>query len=430
MLNLPRSPQRRHTLALLCLSLLCWGGLALPGTHATQVPWYEDLFTAVSAVSTTGLTTVPTGETYTWFGELVVLAFIQLGGLGYMGLLSFILLRPHRRLDDDDAAVVSEDQNLSDEVDVTRFVRRVLAFTAACEVLGAAVLAYGFHRFGLPVGEAVWKGVFHSVSAFCTAGFALQADSLQPYAAEPLITIAAIVTATLGSLGFILFTAVRKRFGSDDWGFEPSTAPVLAIFTILVIAYAVAGYYAGGPIAESAYPWVNAVFLAGTSVTSTGFSTVATGDLPLVLTMSLIVVMSFGASPVGTSGGMKLSNVVLLGTLVIDRLRGRTRVDIDGERVEAREVHEAVGVVALYLVLLVAGGLALAAVASEEDSPMDFDAVFFEAASALGNVGLSTGITADFDAAGRAILMALMLAGRIGAMTLAYSVASTREEAE
>lgn len=400
--------------------------------HSEAATGLDDLFTAVSAVTTTGLTTVPTAPTYTGLGEAVILLFIQLGGLGYMGLLAFVVLSPGRRIDPRDDEVVSEDQNLGDDVDVTRFVWRVLAFTAACESVGAVVLGIGFWRTGLSIGEAAWKGVFHSVSAFCTAGFALQPESLRPYADEPLIVASALTVATLGSLGFILFTAVRGRLGRGGGGgdFDRTTVPVFALFALLLVGYWLAAYYAGGPARQSDYPWLNALFLSGTSLTGTGFSTVATGELPVVLLMALIVPMSLGASPAGTTGGMKLSNVALLGKLIVARLRGRVAVAIGGERAEQRDVHEAVGVVGLYLTLLVVGGLALAAVAGAESGAMSFTAVYFEAASALGNVGLSTGITADLDGGARAILMVLMLAGRIGAMTLAYSVVSTREEAE
>ena len=430
MFRVTRSPQRRHTLALVGLAGLAWGALSLPGMHEGEATWLDDLFTAVSAVTTTGLTTVGTAPTYTGLGEAVILAFIQLGGLGYMGLLAFVVLWPGRRIDERDDAVVSEDQNLGDDVDVSTFVRRVLAFTAVVEGIGAVVLAFGFWRLGLPPGEAAWKGLFHSVSAFCTAGFALQTDSLRGYSDDPLIAIAAISVATLGSLGFILFTAVRKRFRGGDGDYDRATVAVFSLFALILVSYSVMCYFAGGPTRDTAYPWLNSIFLAATALTGTGYSTVPTGELPTVLLMALIIPISLGASPAGTTGGMKLSNVALLGKLVYQRLRGRVGVDLGGEEAEPRDVHEAVGVVALYLTFLVVGGLALAAVVGEAPPPMDFDAVFFEAASALGNTGLSCGITADLGGAARGILMALMLAGRIGAMTLAYSLVSTREEAE
>ncbi len=409
--------------------MLGWVLLALPFAQATPVPALDALFISVSALSTTGLVTVDPGSSFSPAGQVVILVLIQIGGLGYMTISSFAYLALTNRLGGIRLKATRAAFGLSDAERVGRFLRAAVLFTLAVEAMGAFTLTVIFYNRG--VENPLWQGVFHSVSAFCTAGFSLFPDSLLRFSGDGSVIGVTAALSVLGSVGFIIVVDVWRWIVGETGSIGFSSRVIL--FTTLAVILAGTILIAVADVRGQGLPDAGVVrgafYQAMSASTTVGFNTIDVGKMHAASLLVLIVLMIIGASPAGTGGGLKTTTFAALFGIVRSVLRGRREMRLAGRTLGPDRVHLAAATFVYYVAILVTAVYLL--VLTEPGA--DFMAVLFEATSALSTVGLSMGLTGNLSPEGKAVIILLMFAGRVGILTFGTAMAirhSAREDDE
>jgi len=389
---------------------------AASGRAAPMAP-VDALFTATSASCVTGLIVLDTPHDLSLFGQVVVLVLIQAGGLSIMVLSTFAAILLGRGIGLRGEQALGEILDVQSVRSAYRLIVLVVLVTATVEVCGALLLTVGLVRRGAGWLEAAWYGVFHAVSAFCNAGFALQSDSLEGFADSPLVLGTVAVLIVLGGLGFavVAFPWLRLR-GRSRLGTATQVRLVLgATATLILIGwlwFALAEWNGSLAGLDPGSRVINALFQSITLRTA-GFNSVSMQGLQPATLLMMMVWMLVGASPGGTGGGIKTTTAVVLLSVIPAVAQGRSRVELAGRRVPAETVFRSAAI-AVAATVLVLGGAALL-MATQRSDP---GALLFEAVSAFGTVGLSLGATTQLDGLGKVIVVLLMLVGRIGPLSL------------
>jgi trk system potassium uptake protein TrkH len=395
-----------------------WLLLCLPFAQKAEGAGVLDhLFTATSAVSTTGLATLSVADNYTFFGQAVVLMLIQLGGIGDMTLGSFIVLARKPELSPARVGISKTVFSLPESFDVNQFIRGVIAFTLVIELAGAVALYLVFRAAG--ESAAPWSAVFHAVSAFCTAGFSLYNTSFEAFAGNFWLNVVIAALSYLGAIGFIVCL--------DFWNMLTGRATAMTL-TSKVILWSTLWLAVGGtlllfvsePSIQAKPPdqrLLAAFFQAMTAMTTVGFNTIGIGALSKASVLLLIILMVIGSSPSGTGGGVKCTTFSAFLGVMRSAMRGDREVRFWNRPIPVERVWTAVGSLGFYLFALIIGTYLLE---MTEASP--FDQNFFEAASALGTVGLSMGITATLTSVGKVIVILLMYCGRLSPLTFGMAL--------
>lgn len=395
------------------LLLLPWS----TGAGRTTTP-LAAAFTSTSAVCVTGLAVVDTATHWTTFGQVVILGLVELGGLGFMTIASLIVMLVSRHLGLRRTLLTTTERGTLSLGDVRRVLQSLALVTVTVQLGVALLLALRLvTSYDLGVGEAVWEGVFHSVMAFNNAGFALYSDSLEGFARDPLFLVPIMVAIVIGGLGFpVLADLDRTRL---RWRPLTLHAKVTLVTTAALLI--------GGFVLLSAFEWtnpatlgsmpvadklVNGAFLSVTPRTA-GFNTVPVGAMEPESLLSTLALMFVGAGSAGTSGGIKVGTFAILAMVVWSQLRGDPEVTGFRRRIPDSTQRQAITVAALAMTLVLG---ASAVLLTSADAP--FGNAAFEAVSAFGTVGLSTGLTPELPSIDQIVLMALMLIGRVGPITL------------
>jgi trk system potassium uptake protein TrkH len=400
--------------------LLGWLVLCLPWLQQTGgVGWLDHLFIAASAVSTTGLTTVSTADTYNLAGELAVLVLIQLGGIGYMTAGSFLVLSVSGKLSATREKISAAAFSLPDGFEVKPFLKVICWFTLGIEAVGACALYPTFAAHG--AASPWWQAVFHSVSAFCTAGFGLFNDSFESYRSDAWMNLVISVLSYAGAIGFIVFADLWKSL-THRKPHVTFTSRIILASTIWIAVIGTLLFALDEPSIQAlpaAERWMAAFFQVMTASTTVGFNTIPIGALSASSLFLLTIVMMIGASPSGTGGGIKTTGFTALWAAMVSVVRQREVVTFMHREIPRTRLRAASASLMFYLLTFAAGIYALALV---EKSPLPD--LMFEAASALGTVGLSRGITGSLTPLGKGIIIALMWAGRIGPVMLGMAIFS------
>ncbi|TWU25903.1 TrkH family potassium uptake protein [Bythopirellula polymerisocia] len=422
-----------HPLRLLVLGyasylLVTWLLLCLPFSWAAApVSPLDNLFIATSAVSTTGLATVNPPEAYSFLGELIVLLAVQVGGLGYMTLGSFVILSRKSDLPKVRASVGLVAFSLPSGFDLRLFIRHVVTFTVLIEVAGAALLYYAFRSAGIE--SPLWPSIFHSISAFCTAGFSVFPDSLEQFQGNVWVNMIISVLSLLGAIGFLV--------ASDFWLTLTQYRTRLTLTTKIIVLMTFWSIMLGWLLLFLVEPTMQSLplperlmtsgFQSMSALTTVGFNTHSIGSLHMASVLIVIVLMVVGASPSGTGGGLKSTSVSAAFAVVWSVLRGRDRITFWGTEVPDFRLHAAFAATFFYLVIFLTGSTLLMLVQASS-----FGDILFEAASAIGTVGLSRGITSDLTPVAKLIVIALMFIGRVGPLTfgLAFFTHGPMEKGE
>jgi trk system potassium uptake protein TrkH len=390
----------------------------------------DALFTATSAVCVTGLVVVDTGTHWSGFGQLVIVALVQAGGFGIMTsstLLLLLVVRGRTRLRD--RVLVQESMGGVELGNVPDLVKRVAIFTLAAETIGAVVLALAYAGDQIAGGpHPAWFGVFHSVSAFNNAGFDLMSQaghrSLNGFQSDYVVlgTFGSLIV--LGGLGYaIVEDLVRKRSWSR-----------LALET-KVVSLATGALILGGTLAVAVFEWnnpetlgalptdqrvLNAVFEAVTLRTA-GFSVLDTGALANTTLFVVIALMFIGGASGSTAGGVKVNTFSALVIAIVSTGRGLPSAEAFGRRIEHIVVYRALAIALLSIAFVFFIALAIEALSGGQ-----FIDVLFEAVSAFGTVGASTGITRDLSDAAHLVLIGAMYVGRLGPLALVIALTARR----
>lgn len=418
------SPVRLVTLGYLAYAVAGWLILCLPVAHgSTPVSCLDNLFTSVSALSTTGLTTTSVVSGYSLFGQIVILLLIQVGGVGYMTFGSFVVLSRTGVLPERRCEVARTVFSIPADLRIEHLVRSVIVFTVIIEVLGTAALYFAFKHAG--VTAPFWISIFHSISAFCTAGFSLYDNSLEAHRADFWINMVLSILSYLGAIGFIVCLDLWRRVTSRAARIT-LTSKIILLSTFWLSVGGVLLFLVGEPSIRGLDledRLLAAVFQVMSALTTVGFNSIPIAQLSQASLFLLILLMIVGASPSGTGGGLKTTTFTAILGAMRSSMRGLVRVTFWGRDIPLPRVWLAMSSLGFYAASLIVGCYLLAMTES-----FSFEALLFEAASALGTVGLSTGITAQLTHVGKAIIIVLMFIGRVGPLAFGLALFCRRQE--
>ena len=376
------------------------------------------LFTSTSAVCVTGLVVKDTASYWTGFGQAVILLLIQIGGLGVITVAAFIAMISGRKISLLQRSMlqdsISADQ-IGGLVKMTRFIFKVALI---CEAIGALLMLPTFcGKFGL---SGIWDAVFHSISAFCNAGFDIMGErtghfsSLTSFASDPGIVIPICLLIITGGIGFLTWEDIAenkfrfRRYRMQSKVVLVMTGVLIIVPTMLLFVYE----YTGNSLTDR---FLLSLFQAVTPRTA-GFNTASLSSLSGAGTMLMIALMLIGGSPGSTAGGMKTTTLAVLAANASSVFRRKKSVQLFGRRIDDSMVRHAATLFMMYLTL---PAIAAAVISIVEKIPVG--TCLFETASAIGTVGLSKGITPDLGLLSHSILIVLMFLGRVGGLTLIYA---------
>jgi potassium uptake TrkH family protein len=376
------------------------------------------LFTATSAVCVTGLVVVDTPTYWSPTGQAVIMALIQAGGFGIMALTSLLALLVARRLGLRTRLLAQAETKALRLGDVRRVLLGVALLSLLFETATALVLTGRLYlSYDYSLGDAVWHGTFHAVSAFNNAGFSLWSDSLMGFVTDGWISLAVAGAVIAGGLGFPVWIELFRR-GVSYRRWSIHTKLTISVTVVLLFA---------GTAAVLAFEWSQPETLGGLGVTgkllagffqgvtprTAGFNSLDYGEMQPETLLVTEILMFIGAGSASTAGGIKVTTLALLALMVYAEVRGDPTVNAFGRRIPGVAQRQAFSIAVIALVAVVTGTLLLMAT-----GPQSFGDTLFEAVSAFGTVGLSTGITADLSGAGKVALISLMFLGRTGPYTL------------
>ncbi|MFC5857722.1 TrkH family potassium uptake protein [Agromyces flavus] len=395
-----------------------------PMTRAPEGTSFIDaLFTSTSAVCVTGLTVVDNELHWTPLGHAVIVALIQVGGLGIMIFASLIGLVLARKMSVRARLNAATEASVVGFADVRGLMRGIVLISFAIEALTWMFLFPRFlFGYGYSPVDAAWHALFHSVSSFNNAGFALYSDNLMGFVDDPFICLPICAAIILGGLGFPVIMQLRKEF----------TRPLHWSMNTKLVVWGTIVLLVGGTLFITAVEWDNpdtfgqlnpagrvlAGFFASVQTRTAGFNSVDIGLMHDESWVAMDVLMFIGGGPASTAGGIKVTTFAVLFFIMLTELRGEGAVNIFGKRL-SRAVHrQAITVVLIAVAAVMAGAVLLMLLTG-----LAFDEVLFETISAFATVGLSTGITADLHPLAQAVLVLLMFLGRIGPLTLGSAIA-------
>jgi trk system potassium uptake protein TrkH len=405
--------------------------LILSGTVLLMLPFAYDggntpaasdsLFWATSAATVTGLGTVDVA-TFSLFGELVLLALMQLGGFGIMTIGSVFALVASRRIGLRQRMLAQAEIGAVDIGELRHLISAIAKITLAVEASIALILFVHLaaeKEIGLT--EAAYSGIFHGVAAFNNAGISLYSDSLTRFATDPFVVFPITLAFIIGGLGFPVLVEFGRRQKPRRWSLH-TRITVIATVVLLVV----------GPVSVLVLEWTNPATLGplnvwdkvqtawfqGVTPRTAGFNTISIGDMREETLNITTALMFIGAGPASTSGGIKVTTFAVLGYAMWSEVRGDLDVNVFNRRLPPGVVRQATTVALLSVGVVFSTAIVLDAI-----SPFTFTQTSFEAASAFGTVGLSTGITNSLPTLGQILLVLVMLAGRVGPITFVTALA-------
>lgn len=389
--------------------------------HPGGLPLLPALFTATSALCVTGLTIVDTSSYWTVFGKVVIASLIQVGGFGVMSFATILGQAVVRRANLN-ANLVTAAERRSSMGGMGVLLRRVVLVSFAVEGVVAAVLTGRFLTLGYSFSRAICHGVFHAISAFNNAGFALYPDNLTRFAGDWWICVPLMCAIIIGGLGFpVIFQLRHNLFKPHRWNLN--TRMVLAGTTALLL---------GSSLLVTAFEWSNprtlgrldnsSAILAGifqaVQTRTTGFNSIDISAMSDSTLFAMDMFMFIGGGPAGTAGGIKITTLFVLLATVFSVIRGRNDASVFGKAISPNVIRQAITVVMLSFGLVATATLTILLL-----TDFNLSETLFEVLSAFGTVGLSTGMTPLLNSPSQIILISLMIVGRLGPITVATALA-------
>lgn len=400
--------------------------LPISTTDGKGLSFLNAVFTATSATCVTGLVVVDTGSTFTHFGQLIILSMIQIGGLGFMTFATLFAFLLGKRISLKERILLQESLNNLSIEGIVRLARRILIFTAVIEFTGAVILSIRF-SFDMPLGKAVYFGIFHSISNFNNAGFDLMGGfhSLTGYVQDPTVTLTICALITLGGIGFIVLNELFEFKKTRKLSLHTKVVLVTSFILLIIGTLGILGLEYSN--AKTLKPLsffgkiLGALFQSVTSRTA-GANTLNIADMTQTSLFLMIFLMFVGASPGSTGGGIKTTTFTTLLGAVWSQIRGKEDVVFYRQRIVYETIYKALTITmsGLFLVMSVTILLTIT------EHGKDFLMLLFESTSAFATVGLSMGLTPELSHLGRALIIFTMFAGRVGPLTIAYAVTIRR----
>ena len=388
-----------------------------------SIGFIDALFTATSAVCVTGLTVVTTATHWTLFGKIIIIFLIQIGGLGLMTLSTFIFFFLGKKISLKTRLLLKEERNLDELQGVVRVTKNVLIYTFTVELIGAFIYSLVFCReYGFVTG--IWYSIFHSISAFCNAGFdIIGSQSLIPYVTNPIINICTTLLIILGGLGYIVvidLIKVRrfKKFSLHTKIVLIMSAILLILGTVLIL---IIEYNNASTIGElNFFGKLQAAYFQSVAARTAGFCTVDMASLRDASAIVMILLMFIGGSSGSTAGGVKVTTIAVAVLAIQSTIYGKRDLEIFQKRISFPVIMKAISVIGIGFAVAFVVTITLSAV--EVNNNSSFIDILFEAFSAIGTVGLTRNVTPNLSAFSKIIIAITMFIGRLGPLTIALAV--------
>ncbi|PZE20175.1 TrkH family potassium uptake protein [Paenibacillus xerothermodurans] len=401
--------------------------LSLPAAHAdgTAASLLDALFMATSATCVTGLSVVNFGAHYSLFGQIVIILLVQIGGLGFMTMATLIALVFRRRISYKERLILQQAMNQSSTEGIIRLIRKVFLYALVIELAGATLFTLRW-MFEMPFGQAVYFGIFHSISIFNNAGFDLfggipgRAGSLMHYTDDPFINLVSMALIILGGIGFIVISDLltyrkNKKLTLHSKVVLAASGGLILLGGTVIFIFEFANPSTLQPLSMTGK--VLASLFQSVTARSAGVVTLDTTMLRQATQFFIIVMMFIGAAPGSSGGGIKVTTFAILIGAMVAMVRGKEDIVLFRHRITKERIHKAITFSLLSFFLIV---LATMLLSTTENFP--FLGILFEVTSAYATAGMSMGLTPQLTTFGKTLIILMMFVGRLGPVTLAFSL--------
>lgn len=401
-------------------------------TSDKPISYLDALFMSASATCVTGLTILNTGTHFSTFGQVVIIALAQIGGLGFMTMATLFALLFRKRISFRERLILQESMNYGSTEGIVRMIRKVLLYALVIELSGAVLLS-SYFMLEMPVGQSLYFGIFHSISFFNNAGFDLfsqypeRASSLIHYVEDPFVNIVSMLLIFFGGIGFIVISELvtypkNRKLSLHSKVVLTVTGILTVIGAIVIFALEFSNPHTLQPLSALG-KFLGALFQSITA-RSAGLSTIDPSMLREVTQFFLILLMFIGAGPGSTGGGIRVTTFAILIGAIVSMIRGRDDVVLFRYRIAKQQIHQAIMFTMIAFSIICGASMLLSITESGS-----FLSILFEATSAYCTVGMSIGLTSHLSEPGKIIIILLMFVGRIGPVTLAFAL-NTRSKKE
>lgn len=426
------SATRKIVIGFLIIILMGAILLSMPfSARSGQVtPFLNCVFTATSATCVTGLVTYDTFTHWSPAGQVILLLLIQIGGIGFMTVITMFSLFLKKQISLHERRILMQSAGTLQIGGIVRLVRRILLGTMFFEGVGAIILAMRFCPM-MGIGQGLWNAVFHSVSAFCNAGFDLMGkydsfSSLTYFKGDILVNVTIMALIVVGGIGFIVWNDIYKwKLKFKKYELHTKMVLLITVFLIIVPAILFLIFEWSGELKEcSISEKIVAAFFQSVTLRTAGFNTINQANLSESGNILSVILMFIGGSPGSTAGGIKTTTIAVLLLSALASARQSESITIFKKRIGNDTVRQAAGVFGIYLLTVIIASMIICHI--EEFLAED---IIFEVVSAMGTVGISKGITTLLCPLSKIILIILMFGGRVGGITLMLAVAHIKQDA-
>lgn len=424
------SPSRKLILGFLLVIIVGVFLLMLPFSlkEGKSLSPLEALFTVVSAVCVTGLSVVDVAEVFSPVGDAILIAFIQIGGLGVMTFSSIVFLLAGQKMTLYTRILLKEERNANSVGEILNFVRLMLLTVFIIESIGAVILMHEFRKI-MPYEQAVYYGIFHSISAFCNAGFSLFSNNLENFRGNPVISLTISYLIILGGMGFAIINSFIMMIRKGVSRFTLTSKLAIQISMILTFGGAILFFLLEFSNSATLFPlpWsekIIASIFQSVTLRTAGFNTIPLSNLRSATVFMACIWMLIGASPGSTGGGIKTTTLGVILFYVIGIIRGKEHVEIFNRRLDWDVMNKALALLVVSLSYIALVILLLLVI-----EPFSMEKIVFEVVSAFGTVGLTMGITPYLTVTSKLLIIVTMFIGRLGPMTIALALGEKKKKA-
>ncbi|MCM3617077.1 TrkH family potassium uptake protein [Sutcliffiella horikoshii] len=398
--------------------------LKLPISTTDSITLVDSLFTATSAMTVTGLIVVDTGTAFTLFGQIIILLLIQVGGIGIMTFAVLIFIMLGKKIGFQERLVLQHALNQSTVGGIVLLVKRIVTFAFIIEGIAVVLLSYRWiPEYGWM--EGFYYSVFHAISSFNNAGFSIWSDSLMQYVGDPVVNIVISFLFIIGGIGFTVLTDLwyTKKFRKLNLHtkmmlFGTLAINMLAMFVLFVLEYSNPNTLANLSLVEKLW----ASYFQAVTTRTAGFNSIDIGSMETGSIIWMLLLMFIGAGSTSTGGGIKLTTFIIIILAVNTFIKGKQEIVVFKRSIHQKYVLKALAISTISILFIFVSLFILSITEQTE-----LIVLLFEVISAFGTVGLSMGITPELTDIGKGVIIFIMLLGKLGPLTLAYSLAKPRQ---
>lgn len=400
--------------------------LPIASTDGDSIGFIDSLFTAASAVCVTGLVVVNTATHWTLFGKIVIILLIQMGGLGFMTMATLVALILGKRITLKGRIMIQEGLNQFSLEGMVKLTKYVIESTITIEAIGAIMLSTRFIPvYGFKTG--IWYSIFHSISAFCNAGFDIIGNSMIPFVGDIVVNVTIALLIIIGGLGYTVYIDLTAHKDVKKNALHTKLVLIITAILLLIgfVFIFIIEYNNPKTLGNlSLIDKITASMFQSVVPRTAGFNSIDIGSLTKATSFLIIILMFIGGSPGSTAGGIKTTTFGVIVLSIISVLKGRSDTEAFKKRIPNEIIFRALAVLGISLFLVITVTMILTLTESENS----FLDIMFETTSAFATVGLTRGITPNLSNIGRIILTFTMFAGRVGPLTLGFALAKKHDE--